>query len=101
MTGNIIEVTISSLGRDIDTLTTTLGSLKSHSSKVQEQIAELAAMWEGPAHDSFNLQFQTDYAALQALYKTLEDLIKCMEYAKAEYQKCEDSVSSTIASIRI
>lgn len=101
MAGSIIEVTISSLNSDIDTLTSTLNSLKSHSDRMQERILELGAMWEGPAHESFNAQFQNDYMALQTLYKTLEELIQCMEYAKFEYQKCEDSVSSAIAAIRI
>lgn len=101
MAGNIIEVTISSLGSDIDKLTAALDSLKSHSSRVQELIIELGGMWEGPAHETFNAQFQNDYMALQVLYKTLEDLIKSMEYAKAEYQKCESSVSSAIAAIQI
>lgn len=101
MAGSIIEVTISSLNSDIDTLTSTLNSLKGHSVRMQEQIQALGGMWEGPAHEIFNVQFQSDYMALQDLYKNLEELIKCMEYAKSEYQKCEDSVSSAIAAIRI
>ena len=101
MAFSTIELTISSLNSDIDTLRSTLNSLKSHSDRMQERIQELGGMWEGPAHEIFNAQFNNDYMALQTLYQTLEELIKCMEYAKAEYQKCEDSVSAAIAAIRI
>lgn len=56
-------------------------------------------MWQGPAQTAFYLQTQIDQAALMGLMQNLNNLVECMEYAKAEYERCGGEVQEKVAAI--
>ena len=56
-------------------------------------------MWDGPANEAFQAQFNADHARMEELHSELRRLISCMEYARAQYDQCEDEVYQAIASI--
>lgn len=70
-------------------------------SHLKEKMANLSTMWEGPAHDTFMAQFNTDYEFIQDFVNEIGTYIETMEYAQREYEKCENAVQDAIASIRI
>lgn len=98
---NQIAVNTDTLNSDINSMKDALKIVEEKSKNMQASIQELSGMWEGPAHNAFLAQFNTDCASLEELDSAIKELISCMEYADKEYVSCEQSVSSLIASIRI
>lgn len=96
-----IEIDTMALNRDRQAIQSELDKVRSEISRLSEQMAGLGAMWEGPAHKAFMVQFQKDYKYIQTFAEEIRTYIETMEYAQREYQRCEDSVQSAIASIRI
>lgn len=96
-----IAVNTDTLTNDINSMKSSLDTVKKKAERMQTSIQELSSMWEGPAHNAFLTQFNTDCNSLIELYSLITDLIGCMEYADKEYVNCENSVRSLIDSIRI
>lgn len=96
-----IEIDTMALGRDRQTIQSELDRVRSEISRLKDEMANLGAMWEGPAHDAFMAQFNTDYEFVQEFGNEIGTYVETMEYAQTEYQKCEAAVNQTIASIRI
>lgn len=96
-----IEIDTSALNRDKQTIQSELERVRAGISQLREEMADLGAMWEGPAHDTFMAQFNTDYEFIRDFENEIGTYIETMEYAQSEYEKCEASVQDAIASIRI
>ena len=58
-------------------------------------------MWDGPANDEFRRQFDNDHENAEELCKTVDSIIKCMQYAREQYDLCENDVNTLIAAINI
>ncbi len=96
-----IAVDTDNLHSDVDELEDGLRSLQEKTKGMSEKVAELNAMWEGAAHDTFSGEFQKDCGNMQELLKEVEKLIGHMRYAERQYISCEDAISSIISKIRI
>lgn len=96
-----IAVDTSTLFGDIQELRAALSAVRSQLSDMFGQITELDAMWDGPANAEFNRQFRIDHENAENMCKMVESLIECMEYAKDQYNSCENEVNSNVASIQI
>ena len=101
MASQEIAVNTSTLAGDIGELRTALGNAKKQLEDMFAQVTELDAMWDGPANEEFRKQFGADYENSKNLCKTVESLIACMEYAKEQYNLCENAVNGIVASISI
>lgn len=78
--------------------------LKQVEKKIQEMkndVAELNQMWSGEANKAFNQTFQDDIDAILAVCKSMEGIITYEDYAKTEYDNCENKVAAMIASMNI
>lgn len=101
MAVNYIEIDTGQLDRDIRELRENIDrSAKEMESMVQE-IEEMNAMWSGKANMAFRTQFANDVQKMQGLLEKLNKLAECMEYASAEYVKCEGEVRNMVDEIRI
>lgn len=96
-----MAVSTDNLARDIERLRGMLEELKRNKNKMVEEIGELNAMWKGPANDMFVKQFQSDCVSFDRLCKTIEEMIQAMQYAKTEYEKCDNRVNGLVRAIRI
>lgn len=96
-----IEIDTLALNRDRQTIQSELDRVRTEISQLQEKMANLGAMWEGPAHNVFMAQFNTDYEFVQEFGNEIGTYIETMEYAQKEYEKCENAVEQAIASIRV
>lgn len=96
-----IEVDTAALNRDRQAIQSELGRVRTEIGHLREEMASLSVMWEGPAHEVFMAQFNTDYEFIQEFGNEIETYIGTMEYAQSEYEKCEASVEQAIASIRV
>lgn len=96
-----IEINTSTLGKDIESLETTVGQLEKQIEKMFGSIEELDKMWDGPANAAFTQQFQIDYQTCVEMCQILRELIDSLQHAKEEYEKCEQSVDGLIRSIQI
>lgn len=99
MAANELEVNIIALSNDIVRLNEIASNLRNKSSRMFEELEALNAMWEGDAHDAFKLQLANDKVSVDELLKTVNSVIEYMNYAKHEYEICEDGVNSEISSI--
>ena len=99
--GQEITINTSTLARDIELLQQQLNIVKSDLNKMYSAVRVLDSMWDGPANQAFNAQFNRDQSDMTELCNIILKIINCMEYAKKEYNSCEADVSSIIASIAI
>lgn len=96
-----IETDTMALERDMQTIQSELERVRTEINQLEEKMVNLGAMWEGPAHNAFMVQFNADYELIQEFGNEIGVYIETMEYAVREYQKCEREVQQAIASIRI
>lgn len=99
----MVEITVdtAALAGDIEELQNVLAKVRSQLNQMFEQVSELDAMWDGPANAEFNRQFANDYENSKELCNTVESIIQCMQYAKEQYNICENEVNGIVASINI
>lgn len=96
-----IAVNTTTLTNDINELKIALSDAKAQLEEMFNQVAELDAMWDGPANEEFNKQFGNDYKNAKNLCKTIESLLECMEFARNQYNSCENEVNSIVSAISI
>lgn len=96
-----IEISTPNLATDISRMQERLNDLVVAKDQVYRCLETLNTMWDGTANTIFMAQTRIDQMVLQGLIRNLNELIECMEYAHSEYEKCNDSVNSKIASIRL
>lgn len=101
MANQEITVNTDTLASDIAELRGTLETARRMLSDMFTQIQELDAMWDGPANNEFNRQFANDHDNAKGLCTTAESLIGCMEYAKEQYNSCENQVNGIVSAIHI
>lgn len=101
MANQEITINTDTLASDIAELNSALETARRTLSDMFTQIQELDAMWEGPANDEFNKQFANDHENAKGLCATVESLIACMEYAREQYNSCENQVNGIVSAIRI
>lgn len=96
-----ITVDTSSLAGDVGELQTALSAVETQLKNMFEQVTELDAMWDGPANDEFNRQFANDYENSKKLCETVRSIIDSMQYAREQYDICENEVNAIISAIAI
>lgn len=101
MSAREITVNTSTLTGDIEELRETLSGVGVQLEEMFNQVKELDTMWDGPANKEFNLQFGNDYENAKSLCKTVESLLECMEFARNEYNSCENEVNTIVSAISI
>jgi len=97
------EITVDTgiLSADIEELKSALASARTQADEMFTQVAELDAMWDGPANAEFIRQFNNDYENTKNLCNTVDSIIKCMEYARDQYNICENEVNGIVAAISV
>lgn len=101
MSAKEITVNTSTLTGDIEELRETLLTANAQLEEMFNRVKELDTMWDGPANSEFNLQFSNDYENAKNICKTVESLLECMEFAKNEYNSCENEVNTIVSAISI
>lgn len=101
MSAKEITVNTSTLTGDIEELRETLLSANAQLEEMFNRVKELDTMWDGPANSEFNLQFSNDYENAKNICKTVESLLECMEFAKNEYNSCENEINTIVSAISI
>lgn len=101
MADNRIEITTNSLDNDIKTMNTSLQDITKQLNKMFESVKALDRMWDGPANSAFNQQITKDQNTMVEICAAVDKYIGCMEYASKEYVKCENTVDSAIAAVKI
>ena len=91
---NYLNVTINDMNTDFRGLTGLVDG-------IYQDMKELDAMWDGPANDAFNVQFENDRQDFLELCKEIQKYIEKVDLAKKEYNNCESKVADIVNSIRI
>ena len=96
-----IEISTGHLGSDIRAISSQVDDLNAAKEQAMACLNNLNAMWEGAAHDAFVQQCAMDQIMMNNLISKLRNLVECLEYAKSEYEQCNEDVLDKIASIRL
>lgn len=96
-----LEISTERLDTDINKLQENLDNLRAAKDQVYRCLEQLNTMWDGIAKMTFQAQTIMDEQVLAGLLANLDNLIACMEYAKSEYNRCNEDVNSKINSIRL
>lgn len=78
-----------------------LDKMKAEIENLFLEIEEFTGMWDGAAHEEFLKQLWLDKRKMQEFENAAEKLAECMEYARKEYQSCENAVSSIVHTVQI
>lgn len=68
---------------------------------VQSHIRALNSMWTGEAHDALMQRFERDRRTTQEMLDYMEQILEDLQFANAEYVKCENTVAGIVDSIRV
>lgn len=96
-----IVISTENLGSDIRTISGQVDDLNAAKEMAMACLNNLNGMWEGAAHNAFVQQCAVDQVMMNSLISKLQNLVECLEYAKSEYERCNENVVDKIASIRL
>ncbi len=96
-----IEVNMDTLGKDIESLETTVALARKAMQEAFDAIAELDQMWDGSANSAFNQQFLTDREMFESLCQAVDGVTESMTNANALYIKCAGAVEEQVNLIKV
>ena len=96
-----IEVDSVILQSQINQLTDTLERTRETLNQLTERVESLQAMWNGPAHDEFNRQYELDRERMENMCQIIANIIEGMQQARIAYDQCENEVGDIVASISV
>ncbi len=99
----IKEITVDTaiLAADVNELQEALAIVEDRLKKMFDHVTELDTMWDGPANEEFNRQFADDHENSREMCKTVQSIIDNMQYAREQYDICENEVNSIISAIGV
>lgn len=98
---NIIKIDTERLNSTISGMESDLDQINNLIAQIYQEMKQLDTMWDGPANDMFNVQFEKDNQEFLRICGKVKDYIGKLDYAKNEYNKCENKVNEIVRSIRI
>lgn len=101
MASSYFKVNTAALQSDAGELDDLLKQVRSNLDNMYTSVNALDGMWDGPANDSFNAQFQSDHTSFSDICTVIEKLISDMQEAAKKYNNCENEIYSTISSLNI
>ena len=96
-----IEVDTEILQSQISQLEETLQATRMTLEKLTERVESLQSMWNGPAHDEFNRQYELDRERMENMCMIIQNVIEGMQQARLAYDQCEVEVGDVVASIHV
>ena len=98
---NLIQIDTGLLSNTINEMNEEVTRLKKSITEIYQEILELDAMWDGPANQVFNAQFEKDRQQFISICNELKKYINELGAANNEYNKCENKVAEIVNAIRI
>ena len=98
---SIIKINTSRLKSDADHFLSLINSIIRERDKMQNNVAQLNNMWEGPTKEAFVRTFGNDMEALNAVVDGLRSIQRYETQAQKDYEACENKVAQLVDSIRI
>ena len=98
---DVVEVDISTLKSDVGEMQEKLTLVNNDMIAMFDAVEALDATWDGPASETFRMQFLADKQIFEELSTAVEGILNSIEHAVEQYTKCEAEVSSIIDGIKI
>lgn len=98
---NHFEVDTGILRQNTDDFSQQLNKMRSLFDDMFDGVNSLDSMWAGKAHDAFKTQFAADKETCEAFCKSVDEYIECLDYAKKEYDDCENKVHAAVDAVKI
>lgn len=93
------RVSISRLKSDAELVETYIGNMKNKMQNIKNDLAELDAMWDGQASETFKKAFNDDVEALSTLISNLNKLYAYETLAYEKYESYESQVSGVVSGL--
>lgn len=101
MSCNQIKISTNRLNSDAQQLAGLIQSMKKELNNMNNSVAQLNAMWDGPSKKAFVKAFENDKRALEDVIESLNSIQKYEMHAKTKYEQCENQVADLVSGIRI
>lgn len=85
----------------INSYTNAYNTLVKDFEEVQRLMKSLNGMWDGQAHDTLMSRFEQDRMKTQDMVNFMKEILANLNYAEAEYRKCENEVRNMIDSMKV
>lgn len=95
------EVHTDQLERTVTSMQTTLEDIEQTRNRILQGFESLSGMWEGAAHDAFQVRYQENDTLLQTLCQDVRTILENASTARVEYDKCEAAIWEEISRIHI
>lgn len=96
-----IEVDTDGLRTQIAQLEEKLQLTREELIRLTDSVDALQSMWNGPAHDEFNKQYELDRERMEQMCTIIQNVLEGMQNARAEYDRCEGDVGSLVAGMQV
>ena len=96
-----LMITTEKLTKDAGTVEQDIAKAENCLAQMRQAIAHLNAMWSGPSHEIYVLQFENDCKAIEEILKDLKTFADHLHTASGVYKKCSDAVDMYIDSIKL
>ena len=101
MANAIIEVNTNTLRSDVNEVQGEIRALRSETAKLRNAASALNSTWEGVAKAAFMEALQDDLNKLETLVAASETFTRQTDDARVGYDKCENTVSQIVASLKV
>lgn len=96
----LIKIERFSLSGDITDFENYVGQFADCQTNMTARIEELSIMWDGPAKETFVLEFNKDCEVLNEIKSLLDEMVETMRYASGRYQECDNVVSTFVSGLK-
>ena len=97
----LLEVNTGTLRNDVNEIQGELRGIRSEMSNLRSAASSLGSTWEGDAKNAFMEALQDDMNRLETLVSAIEKFTSKTEESRVAYEKCENSVSQAVSSIKV
>lgn len=101
MASRIIEVNTSTLKADVESIQGEIRAIQSAAVKLRDIAAQLGDTWDGEAKKAFMEALLNDIDRLEDLTSAVERFTGKTDNSRAEYEKCESTVSQIVSAIKV
>ena len=97
----LLEVNTGTLRNDVNEIQGELRGIRTEMSNLRGAASSLGNTWEGDAKTAFMEALQDDMNRLESLVNAIGKFTDKTEESRIAYEKCENSVSQAVSSMKV
>ena len=98
--GDIILCYMKGLNDVREQMDKSIRNIEKAKNDIKKDVAELDAMWEGPAHDIYKKEWQDELAQVEEMLTCLKSISKFEDIAYTDYSKATNKAQALVDSVK-